>query len=241
VSALGDPQPFNRIEAAYTEMARAAGVTTADLTVLEQGSHAHLLVRRFDLEGGEPEGSTIARPIVQHPPKQHGFPRERLHQHTLGGLLHVDYNDAGASSYEEYLRTVLRLGMPYAAVEQAFRRMLFNVLAINQDDHVKNLSFHMDRLGKWRLAPAYDLTFAKGQGWTAQHQMRVRDKTRDVRAADLLAIATTFGLSHPPRLLTQAQDAVARWPEFARTTDVPKATIAVIQQELALRAAECCL
>jgi serine/threonine-protein kinase HipA len=214
-SDLGRPQPFNRVEAAYTKMAQAAGLTTVEITMLEDGAHAHLLVHRFDLDAGE-----------------------RIHQHTLGGLLHVDYNDPGASSYEEYLRTVLRLGMPYLAVEQAFRRMLFNVFAINQDDHVKNLSFHMGRDGRWRLAPAYDLTFAKGQGWTAQHQMRVRDKVSGITAGDLLAIADEFALNRPPKLLAQARDAVARWPEFARAAGVGKATATAIGKELERRAEE---
>ncbi len=215
VSELGKTQPFNRVEAAYTKMAQAAGMITTEISLLEDGNHAHLLVHRFDLEGGD-----------------------RLHQHTLGGLLHVDYNDAGASSYEEYMRTVLRLGMPYASVEQAYRRMLFNVFAINQDDHVKNLSFHMDRDGKWRLAPAYDLTFAKGQGWTAQHQMRVNDKMRDLRAADLLTVAEMFDLNRPPELLAHTRNAVARWPEFAKAAAVPAPTIKAIQRELEQRAAE---
>ena len=84
----------------------------------------------------------------------------------MGGLLHVDYNDPGASSYEEYLRTILELNLRPADIDEGFRRMVFNVLAVNQDDHVKNLSFHMTRDGEWSLTPAYDLTFAQGQGYT---------------------------------------------------------------------------
>jgi serine/threonine-protein kinase HipA len=98
----------------------------------------------------------------------------------------VDYNEPGASSYEEYLRTMLRLGMPPAAVVEGYRRMVFNILAINQDDHVKNLSFHMYPDGSWTLAPAYDLTFAKGGGWTSTHQMRVADKRSGITSKDLI-------------------------------------------------------
>src|SRR5690606_15656366 len=158
-------QPFNRIEAAYAAMARAAGLEMADVSVLESaGGYAHLLIRRFDVTAD----------------------RQRLHQHTLGGLLHVDYNDAGASSYEEFLRTALRLGLPPAAIIEGYRRMVFNVVAINQDDHVKNLSFGMRPDGAWYLTPAYDLTFSQGRAWTSRHQMRVADKRSGITRADLV-------------------------------------------------------
>jgi serine/threonine-protein kinase HipA len=171
----------------------------------------------------------------------HRFDREgerRVHQHSFGGLVHVDFNDPGASSYEEYFRCVLRLGMPYAALEQAFLRMLFNVVAVNQDDHVKNLSFQMDERGVWSLAPAYDLTFAHGRGFTARHQMRVRDKTAAIRASDLLAVGQEFGLNDPPKLLQRVREQVARLAEFAARTRVPAEVIAELRAALDLRAKE---
>ncbi len=216
VDALGRAQPFNRIEAAYTEMARAAGVEATGITLLEVDGLAHLLVHRFDITDGE----------------------ERLHQHSLGGLIHVDFNAPGASSYEEYMRCVLLLGMPYASVEQGYRRMLFNVLAVNQDDHVKNLSFHMNRAGKWSLAPAYDLTFARGQGFTAQHQMRVQDKTAGIRLADLLEVGRIFGLNDPAHLVAEQRAAIARFEEFAKATGVPVKDTKRVRGELDRRAQE---
>ncbi len=215
LDALGRPQPFNRIEAAYTEMARAAGVEATLITLLEDEGLAHLLVHRFDIEGNE-----------------------KRHQHSLGGLIHVDYNAPGASSYEEFLRCVLRLGLPYASVEQGYRRMLFNVFAVNQDDHVKNLSFHMDRAGKWRLAPAYDLTFARGQGFTAQHQMRVQDKQSGIVLGDLLEVGKLFGLNDPGALIEQMREAIARWEEFAGATAVPRKDVLRVRTELNKRAGE---
>ena len=212
---LGKPQPFNRVEAAYGAMARAAGVTTTQITILESEGYAHLLVHRFDIEGDE-----------------------RVHQHTFGGLVHVDYNDQGAASYEEYLRTVLRLGMPQASVEEAFRRLVFNVLAVNQDDHVKNLSFQMRRTGKWSLSPAYDITFAKGLTWTTRHQMRIQDKTSGLRIGDLLAIAALFEIRRPERFLEAARAALARWEEFAKASAVPKPTVLAIRRELDERSRE---
>ncbi|HUF51403.1 MAG TPA: type II toxin-antitoxin system HipA family toxin [Longimicrobiales bacterium] len=213
---LGEPQPFNRVEAAYAHMARAAGLDVVDVAMHEGDlGHAHLLIPRFDFRGGE-----------------------RLHQHTLGGLLHVDYNDPGASSYEEYLRTILRLGMPPAAVIEGFRRMTFNILAVNQDDHVKNLSFHMDTSGAWSLTPAYDLTFAKGGGWTMTHQMRVAGKRSGITRTDLIEVAEMFGLRNPAGIIAQVADAVGRWPECAADQRVPAHTIALVQSELDARAQE---
>lgn len=216
--SLGEPQPYNRIEAAYASMAKDCGVDAAEVTLLEDDGHAHLLVRRFDREG-----------------ERH---QERIHQHTLGGLLHVDYNEPGASSYEEYFRAILRLGMPYAALEQGFRRMVFNLFAVNQDDHVKNLSFQMDRTGKWRLAPAYDLTFAKGRGFTARHQMRVADRTEGFTRADLLAVATSFDVDRPEKILDRTREVVRDFPRYAEIQRVPRDVLEAVKTELGARAAQ---
>ena len=213
---LGEPQPFNRVEAAYADMALAAGLDVPKMHLLEgPDGHAHLVVPRFDRPGGV-----------------------RLHQHTLGGLLHLDYNDPGASSYEEYLRAILRLGMPHGQVLEGYRRMVFNVLAVNQDDHVKNLSFHMEPNGSWRLTPAYDLTFAKGGGWTSTHQMRVNDKRAGLTRGDLLAVAEMFGIRAPGRIVDGIGAAVADWGVHARARGVPESTSSRIGRELEGRAAE---
>jgi serine/threonine-protein kinase HipA len=208
---LGPPQAHNRVEAAYAEMAVAAGVEMSEIDVLDSDGYAHLLVRRFDLVEGR-----------------------RLHQHTFGGLIHVDYNEPGASSYEEYLRTLFRLGMAYDALEQAYRRMVFNVLAVNQDDHVKNLSFHMSPTGE--SSPAYDVTFAHGQRWTANHQMRVQDQVSGVRQADLLAVANLFDIKKPSRILEETRSALADWERFAADYDFPRETVGSIRKELDERA-----
>jgi serine/threonine-protein kinase HipA len=214
---LAEPAPFNRVEAAYAHMARDAGIAMARLTMLEaSGGYAHLLVERFDLL---PTGG-------------------RLHQHTLGGLTHIDYNDVGASSYEEYLRVGLTLGLPPADIEEAFRRMVFNVVAVNQDDHVKNLSFHMMPDGRWRLTPAYDVTFARGSGFTATHQMRVNDRLTGVARADLLIIADDFGVKRASAIIDQAIEITAQWPKYAAETGVPSETVRVIDGELAGRREE---
>ncbi len=212
---MGRAQPFHRIEAAYMRMARAAGIETADVDLLETGGYAHLLVHRFDMSG-----------------------ELRMHQHTLGGLLHVDYNDPGASSYEEFFRAVLRLGMPYASVAEGYRRAVFNILAVNQDDHVKNQSFHMDPDGKWRLTPAYDITFAKGEGFTARHQMRLRDKMEGFTREDLISLGAEFGINDPRGEVDTALAALGRWEEFAAERGVPGKEVQQIRGELDRRAGE---
>lgn len=208
---MGRPQHFNRVEAAYAVLARKAGLDVVNIEVLEQaGGYAHLLIPRFDLDAtGSP-----------------------LHQHTLGGLLHVDYNESGASSYEEYMRAALALGLPVHALHEAFRRMVFNVMAINQDDHVKNLSFHMLQDGSWKLTPAYDLTFAQGQGWTRRHQMRVNGKIEGISRADLITVAETFALKRAEETLDQVSDALAAWEATARSLDIPSEAIQAIAKAL---------
>lgn len=213
VDALGSPQPYNRVEAAYGEMARAAGLDLPAIEILESNGYAHLLIHRFDIRSGD-----------------------RLHQHTLGGLLHVDYNEPGSSSYEEYFRTILRLGMAYDALTQAYGRMVFNVLAVNQDDHVKNFSFHMDQAGAWSLTPAYDVTFAHGAGFTSTHQMRVRDKVSKIRRADLLAVAEEFGVKKPERILERTRAALSDWERYAASYDVAREAVVAVRAELDARA-----
>ena len=210
---LGEPLPFNRIEAAYAAMAADAGINVQQVQVLEDRGYAHLLIPRFDIaENGE-----------------------RLHQHSLGGLLHVDYNDPGASSYEEYLRAILALGMPYASLVEGYRRAVFNVLAVNQDDHVKNLSFHMDSRGLWSLTPAYDLTFAKGVGWTARHQMSLRGRTEGITVQHLMDLGREFGITRSRREIERVRAAVGRWPERAGEARVAGDDVERVGAELAQR------
>jgi serine/threonine-protein kinase HipA len=216
VGELGPPQPYNRVEAAYGAMAREAGIDIPPIRVLEVDRYVHLVIPRFDVTA-------------------HGG---RLHQHTFGGLRHVDYNEPGAASYEEYFRTIQRLGMAYDALGEAFRRTAFNVMAVNQDDHVKNLSFHMSMDGVWSLTPAYDLTFARGEGWTRRHQMRVRDKTEGITRADLVAVATEFGIKRPERMLDRIAGVLADWERYAANYGVPDSSVRAIRRELDQRAEE---
>lgn len=183
------PGPFGRIEYAYSRMARAAGVEMADTFLLQERGFAHFMTRRFDREG---DG--------------------RLHMHSLAGLLHADYNIRQLVSYEEYFRTirVLRMGQP--AVDQAFRRMVFNIAARNQDDHVKNLAFLMGTDGRWRLAPAYDMTWSVGGRWAITHQMTAHGKDDGFTRDDLLAVGRAFDVPKDGAdILGEVEAGLARW------------------------------
>ncbi len=193
------PQPYNRVEYAYAAIARSAGLDVPEAFLLEERRLAHFMVRRFDRAGDR-----------------------RLHMHTLGGMQHADYNQPGVYSYEQYLRTVLALRLGYPALEEAYRRAAFNVAMVNQDDHVKNVAFLMDQGGTWSLAPAYDLTFAKGGGFTRRHQMSLRGKTEDIRREDLLALGGDFGIRRDGAgVLERILEARGEWPRRAREAGVP--------------------
>jgi serine/threonine-protein kinase HipA len=132
---LEDPRGYGAIEYAYHLMARAAGITMNECRLLEESGRRHFMTRRFDrLAGGE-----------------------KLHMQSLGALAHFYFNAAGAHSYEQALLTIRRLELPMSAVEEQFRRMVFNVVARNQDDHAKNIAFLMGKSGAWSLAPAFDV------------------------------------------------------------------------------------
>lgn len=200
---LEDPKGYGAIEYAYALMAQAAGITMSECRLLEENGRSHFMTRRFDRL---PEGG-------------------KLHMQSLGALAHYDYNQPGAYSYEQALQVIRQLGLPMAALEQQFRRMLFNVVARNQDDHVKNIAFLMDRQGQWSLAPAFDVTYSYNPAgdWTAQHQMTLNGKRDGFTRPDFSACAKAAMLKRgrDKAILEEVCDAVRRWPGFARQAGVP--------------------
>jgi len=146
---------------------------------------------------------------------------------SLGALAHYDYNQPGAYSYEQALQVIRELGLPMAAVEEQFRRMLFNVVARNQDDHVKNIAFLMDREGRWSLAPAFDVTYSYNPSglWTARHQMTLNGKSDGFTRADFRACAKLAMMKRgrDKAILEEVCDAVSRWPQFAEQAGVSPA------------------
>jgi serine/threonine-protein kinase HipA len=205
------PGPFGRIELAYSRMARAAGLEVPDSYLLREGDFAHFMSRRFDRDAGD-----------------------RMHLHSLGGLQHVDYNLRGAFSYEGYLRTIQALRLGQAAIDEGYRRMVFNCAAANFDDHVKNLAFLMSRGGEWRLSPAFDVTFAKGGPWTRTHQMLVAGKDDGVTREDLLGIGRDFGVTDDgATMITAVARALDTWETEAAAAGVPAEWVSRIRSEFA--------
>lgn len=210
---LGTSQNYGRIEYAYHLMARAAGIHMTPCRLLKENGRAHFMTQRFDREG------------------QSG----RHHMQTLCAMAHVDYKKKGTNAYAQLFHTLGQLALPYEDLEEAFRRMVFNVMARNCDDHTKNFAFLLRQGGtRWELAPAYDVTFAhnpKGE-WTHQHLMSVNGKFKGFDVADLLAEADRFGVGTAKRIIEEVRAAVLRWPEFAQQADLPEAQMADIQSLL---------
>ncbi len=150
--------------------------------------------------------------------------------HTLGGMRHADYAIRQILSYEDYFRTIRLLGMGQTAMEQAFRRMVFNIAARNQDDHVKNLAFLMTPDGKWRLAPAYDVTWAYGGTWSMTHQMTARGKDDDFTREDLLAVGRSFDVSRDgAHVLEEVEAALGLWEPEARAAGLDREWVGRIE------------
>jgi serine/threonine-protein kinase HipA len=202
---LTDPQGWGAIEYAYSIMARAAGIEMTECRLLDEHGRRHFMTRRFD------------RPDAGG----------KLHMQTVAALEHVSYNEPGTYSYEQALLLIRRLGLGTPDVEQQFRRMVFNMVARNQDDHVKNIAFLMDRSGTWSLAPAYDVVWAwqPGNRWLDSHQMTINGKRGDFTTADLRAVASVAGLKRgrAEAILVEVSEIVAGWRTIADQVGIDEA------------------
>jgi serine/threonine-protein kinase HipA len=146
----------------------------------------------------------------------------KLHMQSLCAVAHYDFNDPGAYSYEHAFQVMRELRLPHTDAEQLFSRMVFNVVARNQDDHTKNISFLMDKSGTWCLAPAYDVIYAynpAGQ-WTSRHQMSINGKREDITRSDFRAVGRAMNIKRVDRIVDRVVDAVSRWGEFAEDAGV---------------------
>ena len=194
-SELGESQGYGRIEFAYHLMATEAGIIMPPCRLLEEGGRAHFMTKRFDREGNT-----------------------KLHTQSLCGIAQLDFRAKGVHDYSQCLGVMRQLKLNPESFEQAFRRIAFNVMAKNCDDHTKNISFILREQKTWELAPAYDLIYAYNPSgeWTYQHLMSVNGKFDHVRREDLLILADRFQIGAARRLLAEVRDAVSKWPDFAR-------------------------
>ncbi|GAB3847408.1 type II toxin-antitoxin system HipA family toxin [Nesterenkonia populi] len=212
---LGSGKTFGRVEYAYSEMARAAGITMAETHLLEEHGRAHFMTKRFDRTPGG----------------------GRVHMQSLCALMALDYNQPRSHAYEQYIQAVDALGVDGDARQEAFRRMVFNVLARNNDDHTKNFSFLMSPEGRWSLSPAYDVTFSfkdSDGSWVKHHQMSVNGKFDDITRQDLMTFADKCQVPDARSIVRQVEEAVQAWPDFAEAAAVSTART----QEIADRMAE---
>jgi serine/threonine-protein kinase HipA len=211
-----DPQGYGAVEYAYYLMARACGIDINESRLFEEGGRRHFMTKRFDRQDGG----------------------EKLHMQSLCAIAHYDFNSAGAYSYEQALMVIRQLGLPMLAVEEQFRRMAFNIVARNQDDHVKNIAFLMDKSGTWSLSPAFDMTYSFNPDglWTAAHQMSLNAKRDRFTLDDFKACARSASLKRGRAevILAEVLDAVSQWRQFAEQAGVQESMLRQIQSCLRL-------
>ncbi len=212
---LADPKGYGLLEYSYSEIARQCGVTMAECRLLQENGRSHFMTRRFDREA---DGG---KRFVQ----------------TFAALMHYDFHESGAYAYEQLFLLMKQLRVPPVAYEQQFLRVLFNLVGCNQDDHVKNFAFLMDRRGQWDLAPAYDLCHAEGSAFTARHQLSLNGKTAGFTRDDLQQLADYAGLprGRERRLLERVVAAFAGWRALAEELGVPESLVAHVSRTLRLQ------
>ena len=197
---LRDPAGYGRIEYAYYKMAKQCEINMTECRLYEEGDRAHFMIKRFDrTEKGK-----------------------KIHMQSLCGMAHFDFNEAGGYSYEQAFQIMRRLRLPHSDAEQLFKRMVFNLVARNQDDHPKNIAFLMDKSGTWKLSPAFDMTYAHNPSgdWTHKHQMTVNGKREGFVYDDLIAVADEMNIKKGSQIIDQIVEVVSRWREFAKAVGV---------------------
>lgn len=207
---LGSTQDYGRIEYAYYLMAKKAGINMTKSELLKENGRAHFMTKRFDREDGD----------IKH------------HMQSLCAMNHIDYKLKGTNSYEQLFMTIRELSLGHEAEVEAFRRMIFNVMGRNCDDHTKNFSFLLKQGSSWELAPAYDISFAhnpRGE-WTSQHLMSVNGKYKGFTVDDMLAVADRFGIGEAKTIIEDVRDAMKKWPSFAEKAEVNEREIERIKK-----------
>ena len=208
-----ETENYGRLEYSFYRLARACGIDMMDCALLEENGRAHFMTKRFDRMNGH-----------------------KVHMQTLCGLAHYDFRLQHAYSYEQAFDVMRGLRLSYAEAQEMFRRMVFNVVVRNQDDHTKNISFLMNEQGRWRLSPAYDMGYAynpKGN-WTATHQMSVNGKFDNITRQDLMTCATNNNIKNAAEIIDQVCDVAAHWSTIAHECGVPQTMIDGINSYIGL-------
>ncbi len=213
---LGASNGYGRVEMAYYNMAITCGIDMMPSKLLEENNRAHFMTKRFDRKGAE----------MKH------------HIQTFCALKHFDFNLVNSFSYEQLFQTMRELKLNYQDAEQMFKRMVFNVIARNCDDHTKNFSFKLKKDGKWELAPAYDVCHAyrPGSDWVSQHALSINNKRKDITKDDLLQIGESIKCKKAKMIIEEINDTVSEWKKFAKDCNVtPKLRDAISKTHLHLK------
>jgi len=197
---LGSSQGYGKVEMAYYTMAKACGIDMMPSRLLEENGRSHFMTKRFDREGSE----------TKH------------HVQTFCAMKHFDYNLIRSFGYEQLFQCMRELKLTYADAEQMFRRMVFNVIARNCDDHTKNFSFLLRQGGTWELAPAYDLCHAyrPGSEWVSQQALSINGKRKNIAKADLLAVGESIRCKKAAEIVDEIKNTVHQWKDFADEVNV---------------------
>ncbi|HQR93979.1 MAG: toxin HipA [Bacteroidetes bacterium 24-39-8] len=209
---LGTSNGYGRVEMAYYKMALASGIDMMESRLLEEHGRAHFMTKRFD-----------------RIPDQ-----GKLHVQSFCGMQHVDFTEISAYSYEQLFQTMRMLRLSYPEAEQLFRRMVFNVLARNCDDHTKNFAFTMNQSGQWHLSPAYDICHAyrPGSPWVSRQSLSVNGQRDQISHQDLLAVAKSMNIKKPAQIVDEVKTQVSRWEYYAEEQQVPTPLLKAIQSTL---------
>ena len=199
-----ETENYGRLEYSFYKLAKNCGIEMTECSLIEENGRAHFLTQRFDRENGK-----------------------KIHMQTLSALAHYDFRLLRGYSYEQAFNVMRSLRLPYSAAKEMFRRMVFNVVVRNQDDHTKNISFLMGEDGRWRLSPAYDMGYAYNPngGWTSMHQMSIAGKFDDITKEDLLSFAKANNIKDANDVISEVLDGVASWPAIAKECGVPSEMI----------------
>lgn len=197
---LGESLGYGRVEMAYYLMALDCGIEMMPSRLLEENGRAHFMTKRFDRDGNS----------IKH------------HIQTFCAIKHFDFNEVTSFSYEQLFQTMRELRLPYPAAEQMFRRMVFNVLARNCDDHTKNFSFRLKQNEAWELAPAYDLCHAyqPNHQWVSQHALSINGKRKNILEEDFLTVAKSMNIKKAASIIGEIKEVVGRWEKYAKQVGV---------------------
>lgn len=209
-----ETENFGRLEYSFAKLVKACGINMTECSLIEENGRAHFLTKRFDRVNGE-----------------------KVHMQTLCGIAHYDYHLLRGYSYEQAFNVMRGMRLTYREAQEMFRRVVFNVVVRNQDDHTKNISFLMDKQGKWHLSPAYDMGYAYNPNgtWTSAHQMSVNGKFDNITRVDLMALATRNNIKNAAQIIEEVCDACARWSQLAKECSVPQPMIDAILPNMLFR------